>query len=163
MNCFYHPESPAVTICAVCGKGLCLSCARSSGICPSCKMAQARNAAFSAMKYLVVLFILGFIGYKWDFIGSESHHEGMLSAYILMSICTGAFVLLGQLQLPANTILVYDASSYGIYQLISFIFKACISLVLGLIITPVVIIWQVFRLIRNILLINQIKNSRLSV
>ena len=31
MNCFYHPEKPAIALCKSCGRGLCLDCAADIG------------------------------------------------------------------------------------------------------------------------------------
>ncbi len=40
MNCYNHPEKPAVVQCRQCGKGFCVDCANDvvDGICPSCRI-----------------------------------------------------------------------------------------------------------------------------
>ncbi len=149
MNCYYHPESPAVACCSVCGKGLCVSCASESQICPSCRIARIKKSVKSALIYLVILLVLGLIGYNWDFMGRDGNPECFLSAYCLVSICTGAYLLLGKFQRPAGTILVYDADTYGFIQLFGLIIKAVLAFAVGILVTPIVIIWQLFRLISN--------------
>ncbi len=37
MNCFFHPETPAVAMCKFCQKGLCRECARDLGHGMSCR------------------------------------------------------------------------------------------------------------------------------
>ena len=151
MNCFYHPEKAAVAVCQVCGRGLCVSCADIDLTCPACRKARIRQSVNSAVKYLIALFVVGFIGYIWDFMGSASRSEGGLSAYLLMSICTGAFILYGQFQTGAKTLVFSDPASYLTHQLLNVGFKATLSFIIGAIATPIVIVWQIIILIINLI------------
>lgn len=155
MNCYHHPDRPAVTICPVCGKGLCISCANESTICRSCIRKKAKSSFITALRYLIILLLLAIIGYKWDFIGSDTRPENVMSAYFLMSVCTGVYMLLGKLNFSSNTILIFDAASYGIFQILGLILKIVICFAFGLIATPVIIICQLIILIRNLPLINR--------
>jgi hypothetical protein len=61
MNCFYHPEQPAVAQCSGCGKGLCLSCASrfSSPACKTCFNRGINFARSEIVKELLITFGLG--------------------------------------------------------------------------------------------------------
>jgi hypothetical protein len=52
MNCFYHPDTPAVALCKYCQKGLCTECAIDLGSGMSCrnhkKEVQELNEVFAA-------------------------------------------------------------------------------------------------------------------
>lgn len=151
MNCFYHPGEAAVAVCQICGRGLCASCADIGLTCPTCRKTRIKRSVNSALKYLIALFVVGFIGYMWDFMGSDSRSEGGLSAYILMSICTGAFILYGQFQTDSKTIVFSDSGSYLAHQLLNAAFKATLSFIIGAIATPIVIVWQTIVLIINLI------------
>ena len=43
MNCFYHPEKPAVGICKYCQRGLCSDCAALIDDCLACKNRHEEN------------------------------------------------------------------------------------------------------------------------
>lgn len=159
MNCYYHPEQPAVTICPFCGKGLCTPCANASTICNSCRQKKTQKSVITALRYLIILSILGIIGYNWDFLGSDTRSENGLSAYFLMAACTGIYMLLGKLNFTYATIFIYDSATYGFFQLIALIFKIVICFAFGLIATPIIIIWQLIILIRNLLKLYQMKQE----
>lgn len=149
MNCFYHVNQPAVTICPICGKGLCANCAKESSLCESCRQAKAKKSIVSALSYLILLAIIGTIGYFWDFMGSVSRSENGLSAYILMAFCTGAYLLLGKFQFRSRYIVIGDITTFGIFQILLLIFKVALALTIGILFTPLVILWQIILLVKN--------------
>ncbi len=153
MNCYHHPDRPAVVICPVCGKGLCISCANESTVCRSCIQKKAKSSFNTALRYLIILLLLAIIGYRWDFLGTDTRAESGMSAYFLMSVCTGVYMLLGKLNFTSNTIFIFEAVSYGIFQILGLIFKIVICFAFGLIATPIIILWQIFILIKNFPLI----------
>lgn len=149
MNCFYHVNQPAVTVCPKCGKGLCSECVNESTICLSCRQAKVKSSITSAFSYLIILTIIGTIGYFWDFMGSDTHSENGMSAYILMAFCTGAYLLFGKFQFTSRYIFIGDITTIGIFQILMLIFKVVLALVIGLFFTPIIVLWQIILLAKN--------------
>ena len=45
MDCFFHPNVPALTPCSHCGNSICATCRDQEGTCPSCRLAARIDAA----------------------------------------------------------------------------------------------------------------------
>ena len=65
MNCFNHPDVPAVGMCKYCQKGLCKTCAFDSGHGIACKNhrdeVEVLNQYQSGMRPLYILMLLGVV------------------------------------------------------------------------------------------------------
>jgi uncharacterized protein (DUF983 family) len=63
MNCFYHPDRPAVAQCSACGKGLCSFCAPqfSPPTCTACFNGRIKYARSGVTRELLVMYGFGTI------------------------------------------------------------------------------------------------------
>lgn len=159
MNCFYHTNQPAVTVCPICGKGLCVECAKEATVCKSCRHAKVKSSIKSALSYLIILTVIGTIGYFWDFMGSDTHSENGISAYTLMAFCTGAYLLFGKFQFRSRYIFIGDIATIGLFQILLLIFKAVLALAIGIFFTPIIILWQIILLAKNYPQLNSFNQS----
>ena len=150
MNCFNHPHESAVAICPVCGRAFCRDCMDvGTTMCRYCRAAYLRSKTYTAIRYLIILAVIGTIGYAWNFMGNPDSPQKFLSAYMLMSFCTGIYFLYGRFSLGAINIYIFDSAASGVFMLLGFILKIILSMLLGLILTPIVIIRQLFIIIKN--------------
>ncbi len=152
MNCYNHPDRSALAICTSCGGGICNECmSPKTGLCVKCYKKYLRGKIVQAIKYLGLLAVIGVIGYLWDPMGKEGMSQAGISSYMLMATCTGIFLLIGKLQIPNITFIGSGATDVGIMMLLIMIIKFIIAVVLGVILLPIIIIWQVATIIINIL------------
>lgn len=159
MNCYFHTNQPALAVCPICGKGLCAVCAKESTVCVSCRHAKVMSSITSTLVYLIILTIIGTIGYFWDFMGNDSHSENGLSAYILIAFCTGVYLLFGKFQFKSRYIFTGDVTTIGFLQIIMLVFKAALALAIGIIFTPIIILWQIITLAKNYHRLSRLKQS----
>lgn len=140
MNCFNHPDVPAVGICPSCGKAFCHACLDDkTSLCKDCAKAVQKSKMYTSMSYLILLLIIGLIGYHWDFIGmSHNEHENFMSAYMLMSATTALYLTSGKISLPFGIIM--SIGTYGFLMLIKFV----VLFIISAFILPFIILWQVF-------------------
>lgn len=151
MNSYNHTERNTTAICTSCGKGLCNECISSkAGLCMMCYHAYLRGKVINAIKYLILLAIIGVIGYLWDPMGKEGMPQSGVSSYILMATCTGIFLISGRLRLPSITFVGSGANDVGIMMLLMMIIKFIIAVFLGTLLLPAIIIWQLSVIVLNI-------------
>lgn len=145
MNCYYHPDRPAVAQCADCGKGLCQECANRNSkkipLCPDCAKKRLRKGIRSGVVYFVVLAIVYFIGYKVGM--STNNHENW--GYWFMALWTGLSLMSGKFEIPLLATIL--APTAGCFLMV---FKLILALVIGIILTIPIALWNAFVLIRNI-------------
>ncbi len=150
MNCFNHPNESAVAICPSCGRAMCPYCvSKGSTVCHDCKNIYLKAKVAIAIKYLVLLAVIGLVGYFWDFMGKPDMPDKGLSAYLLMSICTGAYFLIGKFSFGNKYILVFDSVSWSVFMLLGMLLKIFLALIIGVFLTPVIIGWQTIVIVRN--------------
>lgn len=138
MNCYYHPSRKAVAQCPDCHKGLCYKCAHKYNIplCDECNNKRKSNYISNYLGPIVVCLILFITGCCMKFMGPDP----LLNGYIIMSIY-GGWMALNHF-LP--TILVwFNLSSVFWYIVI----KLILALILGVFITPIYLIFCVYKLI----------------
>ncbi len=156
MNCYNHPEKEATAICVHCGRGICNECMSPKvGLCMMCYQDYLRGKIKRSLVYLVLLVVIGIIGYYWDPMGKEGLNENGMSCYMLMATCTGIFLITGKLQYSTITFVGSGATDVGILMLLFMLIKLIIAIVLGVLLLPIIIIWQVATIIRNIILLRK--------
>ena len=147
MNCFNHPSLTAVAQCLDCGKGLCVECASAykETICTNCVKARRRKSITAYTLLLSFYALLFILGYRWDFMAVLHGSDAQIwSGYILMSIFTGyQFVnAIAPFKMTSG-----DAASWNFY----YIFKFILYLIVGFFTAPLTIAWNIFKLIRSII------------
>ena len=62
MNCYFHPNEPAVTQCAECGRGLCRDCASAPGgnLCRNC-IEKAKSEKRALLIRSIAIFAIVFV------------------------------------------------------------------------------------------------------
>lgn len=164
MNCFYHTELQAVTVCSQCGKGLCPSCATrfTPALCPECYQAKCKRLLQSNINGLIG-FIFFFIGgcMWWLFIcyylGKDNPEilkslpmdktfMALYFGYVMGSVWYGWRVLdrFQSFKITSAGLIVW-----GFY----FVIKLFISCYVGIIATP----FQLVKNIRNIRKFSKLK------
>ncbi len=140
MNCFNHPEEPAVSQCMDCQKGLCTSCSTmySPHLCTVCYQARKQEEIKKGVLSLILYAVLFFFGYKLNFLGTD--HEGntrqWTSAYFLAAIYTGYKIF--------NRYIGWKATGGTLGFLVIFsMFKFIICVFIGYFTAPLVILGQV--------------------
>ena len=112
MNCFNHPETPAIGICKACSKGLCLACATDLGYGIACKakheqrvddleMILSKNIqAFSdaSKNQFIIPALFLFMGFVFAGFGLYKG-EGLISIPVVIG---GGFIFFGLLLLIRN-------------------------------------------------------------
>lgn len=155
MNCYNHPNVPAVAVCPVCGKAYCRDCMPvGTVICKLCMSNSIRLKVRTALIYLATLIVIGCIGYMWDFMGHPGSPEKGLSAYMLMSFCTGLYFLFGRFRVGSVNIYVFDGATAGIMMLVGFVLKLIMAFLIGIVFMPIVILWQLLIILKNVSLLN---------
>ncbi len=121
MKCYNHPYVNATSICTVCGRGICNECVSSKpGLCKSCYNNHLRGKVKSAVLSLIIIAVIGIIGYLWDPIGKDGMSQSGLSSYMLMATCTGIFLISGRIRIPAIAFLATGANNVGFMMLLVF-------------------------------------------
>lgn len=69
---------------------------------------------------------------------------------MLMATCTGIFLISGKIRIPVITFLAAGANNVGFVMLLTMLVKFVIAVVLGALLLPFIIIWQLFVIILNI-------------
>lgn len=141
MNCFNHPNQPAVAQCADCGKGLCRQCASqyTIPICQSCNDKRKGSDTVGYIKPLVICIILYIIGYNLEIMGPDHAFGG----YMLMCAYAG-WKFIGQF-IP-NIFLIFNLSAIFWYYLI----RLVISMFIGAFVTPFYLGWCIYKLVRTL-------------
>lgn len=151
MNCCNHPDRNATAICTACGKGICNECLSSkSGLCKDCYNVYLQKKVSTAVIYLIALVIIGIIGYYGDFMGRDGMSQQGASCYMLMATCTGIFLISGKIQLPAITFLAMGVNNIGIMMLLVMLIKFIIAVILGAVLMPFIIVWQILTIVLNL-------------
>lgn len=145
MNCYYHPERPAVAQCVDCGKGLCQECAsmnaKSIPVCPSCAKRRLRKGIFMDLTYLIVLIIVYIIGYH---VGMNTEkHENL--GYMFVAIWTGLGLMSGKFEVPFGAAFCFQTAGCMMLAL-----KFLLAMVVGTVFTIPIVLWKIYCLIRNI-------------
>lgn len=144
MNCCNHPDRSATAICTACGKAICNECISSkAGLCKNCYKAYLHSKVVTAIVYLIAIVIIGIIGYNTDFMGRDGYSQQGASCYMLMATCTGLFLISGKIKIPLITFLAMGANNVGIMMLFVMILKFILAVILGSILLPFIIIWQI--------------------
>ena len=142
MNCYYHPTRPAVAQCVDCHKGLCSSCAHkyTIPICDECnKKRRMTNLAYY-VKSFVFCIILFVIGYNFEIMGPDR----FMGAYMLMC-AYGGWKAINQF-FPMIFVWFNMQSVFWF-----FLIKLAISMILGVFVTPVYLIYCLYKIVRLII------------
>lgn len=143
MNCFYHPDRPAVAQCPDCGKGLCRECASKyeKPICTECNNKRGKSATINYAKPLIVCAILFVVGCMM----ANSLGLGDTPAiigYILTCIYGGWSIV--------NIFFSNIFITLDIHSIIFFYgLKAMLAMIVGIVATPVFLGYCIFKLIQN--------------
>ncbi len=144
MNCFNHPQQPAVAQCVDCGKGLCSRCAAMYQpiLCASCYQAR-RDAEVREYTINVVLYIAFFIvGFATDFLEeSEPFNTRWLSAYSVMAARAG--YILVERYFPFRLFVAHIAV-WALYL----VFKLVLYFIIVFFVAPFMVVREVYRLVR---------------
>lgn len=139
MNCYYHPDRPAVAQCPDCGKGLCYECASHNQrpICPDCNNKRGKNDVVSYLRPIagiVILFIIGCLFGAW--MGETPALMGYLFTCVYggWSIVTRFFLNIF-VSLNLHSLFMY----YGI--------KILLSAVIGIFATPLYLIYCIVMIV----------------
>lgn len=144
MNCFNHPNEPAVARCVDCGKGLCAECASIYRpiLCKSCYRRRKRNEIRRSILNLAFLIVLFAVGYKLNFLSTrENPDRQLLTGYLLMAVWAGYMFV--------EDVMPYKmmAGTNGQWTAY-YIFKLALFTIVGFFIAPFTLLWAVFRIIK---------------
>lgn len=151
MNCFNHPQEPAVAQCSDCGKGLCRECAEwyQPILCTPCFQKRKRSEIWQSIFSLLFLIALFVIGFRWNFLETKDF-ENMrwMSGYVLMAIWSGylfveKFMSYIQKFIP-NIMIIAPIWLWVIYYIIKLILFA----IIGFFTAPFTWLWAVIRVIK---------------
>lgn len=139
MNCFYHPYRPAVAQCVDCRKGLCSSCAQKYAIpiCDDCNNRRKGRDLAHHIKPFIICIILFIIGYNLEIMGPDK----LFGAYMLMCVYGGWKAIS---QLVPIVFVWFKIESVLWY----FLIKLGISMFLGFFITPIYLVYCLYKIIR---------------
>ena len=145
MNCFYHPDRPAVTTCTDCGKGLCSECASHSTpiLCPECFDKRKEGNIRKDIRSLVIYVLLFIAGYSLapDDPGKSSEYNPFMIGYALVSIVTG-----WQFLTRYQPLFLQYASI--VIWFFYFLVKILLSVWAGAILSPFIIIRKIYRIVK---------------
>lgn len=145
MNCYYHPDRPAVARCPDCGKGLCRECASKfeKPICTECNNKRGKSAMVNYSKPLIVcaiLFLVGcLVGKSFGF-----GDEPAIMGYIFTCIYGGWSIVNMFL---SNIFISLDIRSIIFYYGL----KIMLSMIIGIFATPVFLGYCIYKLIQEAL------------
>jgi hypothetical protein len=153
MNCYNHPTQTAVAQCSDCGKGLCSNCATtySIPICNLCNKSRIQGEKSRIIKEILLTIVFGvgiayLFGQKFFFDGHSFSLKSTIWYYIIY-IYIFAGVVAGWKTLTAITprmFLVLPIIGWVLY----FALKLFLSFWVGLIMLPVRMIRNIYRLTR---------------
>lgn len=145
MNCFYHPDRPAVTTCTDCGKGLCSECASHSTpiLCPECFDKRKEGNIRKDIRSLVIYVLLFIAGYSLapDDPGKSPEYNPFMIGYALVSIVTG-----WQFLTRYQPLFLQYASI--VIWFFYFLVKILLSVWVGAILSPFIIIRKIYRIVK---------------
>lgn len=146
MNCYYHPDRPAVAQCVDCGKGLCSECASRNSkkvpLCPSCAKKRLTKSIRAGIIYFVVLGIVYYIGYE---IGMNTNNHDASWGWFFVSVWTGLSLMSGKFEIPLLVTLLSPSAGCLLN-----VFKFILATIIGIILWIPIALWNLFCLIRNI-------------
>lgn len=139
MNCYYHPDRPAVAQCPDCGKGLCHECANryERPICPDCNNKRSKDDVVSYLRPIAgiaILFIIGCLFGIW--LGEPP----VLMGYLFTCIYGGWSIVTRFL---SNIFVSLNMHSLFLYYGI----KILLSAVIGIFATPFYLIYCIVMLV----------------
>lgn len=142
MNCYFHPIRPAVAQCIDCHKGLCSSCAHryTIPICDECNNKRRKENIVHYIKPFIFCIILFVIGYNVEILGQD---QGF-GAYMLMC-AYGGWKAINQFAPMIFIWFTFNA------LLLHLLIKLAISMFLGFFITPVYLVFCLYKIVRLII------------
>lgn len=145
MNCFYHPDRPAVAQCPDCGKGLCRECASKfeKPICTACNDKRGKSAMMNYAKPLVacaIFFLVGCLVGKSAGFGDAPAIMG----YIFTCIYGGWSIVN---MFFANIFISLDLHSIVIYYGL----KIMLAMIVGVFTTPIFLGYCLYKVIRELI------------
>lgn len=154
MNCYNHPTQTAVAQCSDCGKGLCSHCGTmySAPICNSCNKSRIQGEKGRIIKEILLTVIFGvgiayLVGEQLLFKGHSYSLKSVIWYYIIYTYIFAGIVA-GWKTLTAITprvFLVLPIIGWVLY----FALKLFLSFWVGLIMLPVRMIRNIYRLTRS--------------
>lgn len=139
MNCYYHPNRPAVAQCLDCGKGLCRQCAEKyeRPICTECNNKRGKDEKKAYLKPIIVCTLLFGVG---CLIGSKIGEPPTMMGYIFTCIYGGwnivdMFFSNIFVSLNINSLIFY----YGL--------RIILSVIVGVFATPIFMGYCIYKLI----------------
>lgn len=144
MNCYYHPDRPAVAQCVDCGKGLCTECASRNSkkipLCPSCAKKRLKRAIKAEIVYFIVLGVVYLIGYEVGM--NTNNHENW--GWFFVSVWTGLSLMSGKFEIPL--LATFLAPTAGcVFTVLKFI----LAVIIGVILWIPISLWYLYCLIRD--------------
>lgn len=142
MNCYYHPTRPAVAQCVDCHKGLCRSCAHkyTIPICDECNNKRRGDNLAHYIKPFIICVILFVIGYNLEIFGPDQ----AFGAYMLMC-AYGGWKAINQFAPMIFVWFTFEAIFWH------YLIKLAISMFLGFFITPVYLVYCLYKIVRLII------------
>ena len=139
MNCYYHPDRPAVAQCPDCGKGLCRECASKfeKPICPECNGKRGKDDIKTYSKPLIVCAICFVVG---CLIGKGFGDTPFIMGYIFTCIFGGWSIVD---MFFRNIFISLDLHSIVFYYGL----KAFLAMLTGIVATPVFLGYCIYKLI----------------
>lgn len=146
MNCSYHPDRPAVTQCPKCQKGLCAECAghNANTLCVDCRKEKRFTSIFTSVIFLIVYAVVFFLGYKWDFLFDSMSDHAFMSGYFLVALVAGWQLCNFLFRMPG---VVMTLEELGVLTII----KVIVYWLIGLFLAPIVILWNVIKIIYQVI------------
>lgn len=145
MNCYYHPDRPAVAQCPDCGKGLCRECASKfeKPICAACNDKRGKSAMVNYAKPLVVCAIFFLVG---CLVGKSAGFGDApaIMGYIFTCIYGGWSIVDMFL---SNIFISLDIRSIVFYYGL----KIILAVIIGIFATPIFLGYCIYKLIREAL------------
>lgn len=146
MNCYYHPQHPAVAQCAGCGKGLCTECAsrntKKVPLCPSCAKKSLEKSIRAGIVYFVVLGLTYYVGRT---IGLNTNNHDASWGWMFVSVWTGLSLMSGKFEVPLLVSLLSPTAGCALNAV-----KLILAIVIGALLWIPIALWQLFCLVRNI-------------
>ncbi|MGM9763088.1 MAG: hypothetical protein ACI3ZQ_03600 [Candidatus Cryptobacteroides sp.] len=139
MNCYFHPTKPAVAQCVDCHKGLCSTCAHKYDIpiCDDCNRKRKINNVAHYITPFIICIVLFAIGHNVEIFGPDQ----VFGAYMLMC-AYGGWKAINQF-FPMIFVWFNMRSVFWF-----FLIKLAISMFIGFFITPVYLIYCLYKIIR---------------
>lgn len=129
MKCSSHYDLDAVSQCVDCGKALCPECTNkfSFPVCSSCNLARIQLDKKFFKKNIILMVVFFFVGFFWD--DNLSFWESLGRGYFFAGIPWGWATLS---RITPNIFLFMPLVGWIVY----FLFKAMLSMFIGMFVTP---------------------------